>query len=225
MIDYRFIEDISSQRQGKAECGQSPSPGDVGRCEPPRMSHWVDALRARRRLLADADDAAKVDLLIGHLIAEGEGDISRTMATIADDGVYRSWGGTRGYTATKAGQQRIYEAVYARNPDAYNLRLDIERLFVGRDGVCMDGVLEKEVTGDVLVDMGFPLPEGATPSDRFVLFRRQALFVSYVDGLMRGEDIYWDEGGTVVCLVDGPVGGHTAADHSAGTTGEDDDGA
>lgn len=165
--------------------------------DPPRIDQWVAAVEARKASLTDSVDVQRVDVLIEHLVAEGDRDVKRTMRTIADGGVYHAWGGSKTSVATKAEQRRLYEAVYAENPDAFNLSMDIERFFVDVDGVCMDGVLHKEVTADALRAMGLEPPAGATEFDLFVVSRRQALFVSYVDGLMFGEDLYWDEGATV----------------------------
>lgn len=169
--------------------------------DPPRISTWVAAVEARKASLTDPLDIQRVGLLIEHLVAEGDRDVDRTMRTIADSGVYHAWGGNKTSVATKPEQRKLYEAVLEDNPDTFHLYMDIERFFVDVDGVCMDGVLHKEVTAEALRMMGIQPPAGAAESDLFVVSRRQALFVSYADGLMFGEDLYWDEGATVSRLA------------------------
>jgi hypothetical protein len=159
----------------------------------PRIAQWLGILQKRKRSLTDDEQIAWMDLLIEHLAAEHERDLPRTMQTISDRGRYNSWGGRNAYTATTAEQEAIYRTGLEASPNTFNLTLEIERCFSGADGICMDGVLHKEFTGPAVLERGLQLPEGADQSDTFVVSRRLALFVSFLDGLMAGEDMYRDD--------------------------------
>jgi hypothetical protein len=163
----------------------------------PRIEQWVAALERRRSALTDPERIAELDLLIEHLVAEHERDLPRTMRTVSPRGGYHSWGGAKPYTATTPEQEVLYRKALDGSPNTFNLCLEVERFFSGPDGICMDGVLHKELTGQAVLDMGFALPDGADPSGTFVVSRRMALFVSYLDGLMAGEDMYRDDHGVV----------------------------
>lgn len=160
--------------------------------ELPSISQWVASLKERQSAIDGPQRRAELDLLIEHLMAEAERDLPRTMATLSPRGGYHSWGGSSPYTATIAEQERLYRTVLDRSENAFNLGLEIERFFSGPDGICMDGMLHKEATADEVVAMGGALPAGAGEG-AFVVSRRMALFVSYADGLMAGEDMYRDD--------------------------------
>jgi hypothetical protein len=168
----------------------------------PRISQWVAALEERKRALTDPQRIAEMDLLIEHLVAEEERDLPRTMATLSPRGSYHSWGGPGSYTASVPEQGGIYQSVLDASPNTFNLAMEIERCFSGPDGVCLDGVLHKQASADEVAGMGLALPEGADPDGDFVVSRRMALFVSYLDGLMAGEDMYRDFGGTVLTAAE-----------------------
>ena len=177
----------------------TPTPAEPGL---PRISQWVAALEERRRTLSDPQRIAEMDLLIEHLVAEEERDLPRTMRTLSPRGSYHSWGGPGSYTASVDEQGQIYQRVLDASPNTFNLAMEIERCFSGPDGICLDGVLHKQASADEVAKMGLALPDGADPDGDFVVSRRMALFVSFMDGLMAGEDMYRDFGGTVLTAED-----------------------
>jgi hypothetical protein len=168
----------------------------------PRISQWVAALEERKRALSDPERVAEMDLLIEHLVAEHERDLPRTLRTVNPRGSYHSWGGTHPYSATVDEQAGLYQAALDASPHTFDLAMEIERCFSGPDGIALDGVLHKQATADEVARMGLDLPEGADPESDFVVSRRMALFVSFMDGLMAGEDMYRDVGGTVMTAAD-----------------------
>jgi hypothetical protein len=159
----------------------------------PRITQWVGALEERRSRLSDPQRIAELDLLIEHLVAEDERDLRRTMATLSDRGAYHSWGGRSAYTATVPEQEVLYRTVLDESPHTFHLALEIERFFSGPYGICMDGVLHKEATAHEVIKMGHSVPGNAEPGEPLVVSRRMALMVSFVDGLMAGEDMYRDD--------------------------------
>ena len=168
----------------------------------PRISQWVAALEERKGRLTDPQRAAELDLLIEHLTAEDQRDLPRTLATVSLRGAYHSWGGSRAYTATVPEQADIYREVLDRSEHTFHLALEMERFFSGPDGICLDGYLHKQTTADEVIAMGHAVPPGADPGELLVLTRRMALFVSFVDGLMAGEDMYRDDHGTVTTATE-----------------------
>jgi hypothetical protein len=163
----------------------------------PRIAQWIAALEERKRRLSDPERVAELDLLIEHLAAEDERDLPRTMATLSDRGTYHSWGGRSSYTATVRKQEVLYRTALDASPHTFHLAMEIERYFSGPDGICMDGVLHKQATADEIATKGYALPDGAHSGEPLVLSRRMALMVSFIDGLMAGEDMYRDDHGIV----------------------------
>lgn len=168
----------------------------------PRISQWVVALEARRAHLTDPERIAEMDLLIEHLAAEGDRDLTRTMATLSPRGIYHSWGGSSPYTATIDEQELLYHQVLEGSANTFNLTLEIERCFSGPDGICVDGVLHKEATADEVVEMGHSVPPDADPDAPLVVSRRMAVLVSFIDGLMAGEDMYRDDHAVVTSAAE-----------------------
>jgi hypothetical protein len=82
--------------------------------------------------------------------------------------------------------------------------MDIERFWVCDDGIAMDGVLHRLHRVEELGAMGEVAPDGLSPEEEVVHSRRTALFVSFRDGLMLGEDLYYDATATVT-PVRGPA--------------------
>jgi len=162
----------------------------------PRIDQWVGALRVRRAGLTDPERVAELDLLIEHLVAEGERDLARTLATVSPHGTYHSWGGSGPYTATTAQQAELYHQALDASPHTFDLAMEVERFHSGQDGICMDGVLHKQATREEVEERGLAVPDAA--HEVFVMSRRMALFVSYVDGLLIGEDMYRDDHADVV---------------------------
>jgi hypothetical protein len=130
----------------------------------PRIAQWVRALEQRRSRLTDPERIGELDLLIEHLVAEGERDLPRTMATLSERGSYHSWGGRSPYTATVREQEELYRAVLDDSPHTFHLAMEIERFFSSPDGIAMDGVLHKQATAEEVTRAGYPVPKGAKPA-------------------------------------------------------------
>ncbi len=166
----------------------------------PSITLWVAALQERKAKLSNPEWVREMDLLIEHLVAEDLRDLPRTLATVSPRGAYHSWGGSKGYTATTAEQAEIYRDALASSPHTFDLAMQVERCMSGPDGICMDGMLHKQATYDEVVAGGHAPPPGVTRDEPLVLTRRMALFVSFLDGLLAGEDMYRDDHGTVTTL-------------------------
>jgi hypothetical protein len=164
---------------------------------------WVEDLRGRAKDITDAQHLVMIDCFIEHMVSERSGDIDRFMRTMIPEPVYRSWGGRPrppgvGPSVRRGAEVRdTYQRMMDR-PDGFpQFEMQIERFFVGDDGLAMDGVLHRLLRGAEVIDMGEALPDGASPDGHFVHSRRMALFVSFEDGLMVGEDMYNDSTATV----------------------------
>jgi hypothetical protein len=92
-----------------------------------------------------------------------------------------------------AEQERLYRTALDESSNTFNLAMEIERLFSGPDGICMDGILHKQATAEEVTQRGYQVPEGANADEPLVVSRRMALMVSFMDGLMSGEDMYRDD--------------------------------
>ncbi|HEY1967045.1 MAG TPA: hypothetical protein VGH89_03805 [Pseudonocardia sp.] len=180
----------------------------------PTALDWIDHLEQRKRKLTDPADVAKIDVLVEHLMAEFTHDWDATMATMLDAGVSRAWGGGAFLKALEVDGTNVmpnsvrrgfYEGVTEAGGDsAFRfLALETERLFVGEDGVVCDGVLWNIVPGEQLDQWGAELPAGGSPDKIYAVGRRLALFLSFQDGKIVGEDTYWDQNYEVREL-DGP---------------------
>ncbi len=163
---------------------------------------WVRFVEERKGETTVPAHARMIDCFIEHMVSERSGEIDRFMRTMVDDPVYRSWGRPRpaGAAPVVRGRDEIkarYKALMAR-PDGFpQFELETERFFVGDDGIAMDGTLRQQLRGSELGGAGVGLPDAGSPDDVFVVSRRMALFVSYRDGLMCGEDCYYDATATV----------------------------
>jgi len=181
----------------------------------PNALDWIEFLEERKGKLTDPDDVAKVDVFIRHLLTEYKHDFDGTLDTMAPDGASRCWGGGpmlevlgTGSTnvMTNVDRKPFYEAVTeASGENAFKfVAMDTERFFVGQDGIVLEGILWNIVPGDQLAIWKADLPEGGDPDATYGLGQRMALFMSYRDGKIVGEDTYWDANYEVRPL-DGPV--------------------
>lgn len=175
--------------------------GDV-----PNAKDWIEFVRDRRAKLTNADEIAMVDMFIEHLVAEYVHDVPAAIGTMHPEGTSRHWGGGP-----------MVESLPAELPNSargefygqmvelggYNalkfVALDTDRFIVGEDGIFTDGVLWNTVTGREL-DLwgGGPLPDGCSEDDTFQIGRRLAIVMSFRDGRIVGEDLYWDGPATVL---------------------------
>ena len=168
---------------------------------------WVSRVEAQKARVSDPRQRQMLDCFIEHMVSERSGDIDRFMRTMIDEPVYRSWGRPRpagaGPSVRRGEEIRTLYLGMMNRPDGFpQFDLDIERFFVGDDALAMDGVFLREARGYELEALGEELPPGGSPDGRFVLSRRMALFISFRDGLMCGEDTYFDVRATVEPLDD-----------------------
>lgn len=168
---------------------------------------WVAFVEGQKARVSDPNQLQMLDCFIEHMVSERSGDIDRFMRTMIEEPVYRSWGRPRpagaGPSIRRGDEVRaLYLSMMAR-PDGFpQFELDTERFFVGDDGLAMDGTLRREARGHELEMLGEPLPPRTSPDDRVVVSRRMALFISFRDGLMCGEDTYFDAHASVEPLDD-----------------------
>jgi hypothetical protein len=177
----------------------------------PNGLNWIQNVEARKKQLADPEDIRMVDAFIAHLQAEFDQDVGAAMGTMTEDGFSRHWGGgpmVEELPAVVPNQQRfdLYrEMVRLGGKYAFKFtEMETERLWVGPDGICTDGVLWNVVRGNELEFWGGgKLPEDCTVDDTFVIGRRAAIFMSYQGDQQVGEDIFWD-GTCEVAKIDPP---------------------
>jgi hypothetical protein len=163
---------------------------------------WVNVVEQQKSRVSDPKHLQMLDCFIEHMVSERSGDIDRFMRTMIDEPIYRSWGRPRppgaGPSVRRGQEIRTLYLGMMNRPDGFpQFDLDTERFFVGDDGLAMDGVFQREARGYELDALGEELPPGGSPDGRFVLSRRMALFISFRDGLMCGEDTYFDARATV----------------------------
>jgi hypothetical protein len=160
---------------------------------------WVAFLERAKKSVTDPKHQAMIDVFIEHLVAETSNQLERTMATLVPDAVYHVWGqtpiGPDAPEGSKASREQVranYEAGMNSSRGFPRYELKTERFFVGDDGLAMDGTILAPVIGTELVAWGQELPAGTAEDDEFVVSQRLALFIPFRDGLMVGEDMYWD---------------------------------
>jgi hypothetical protein len=171
----------------------------------PDMARFVEFLEARKAETGNPKHAAMIDLLIEHSVAEvRDHDIDRTMATLVDDCVYHYWGDAA--MAAAIGGQTIHrETVRANYLEQMangrlamdSLEVEVDHFFINDDAIAWDGYVRSLLSGAVLAEMGVPLPDGGTVENFFVQRTRAAIVIPFRDGLMVGEDYYFDGQGTV----------------------------
>jgi hypothetical protein len=161
--------------------------------------HWIAALEERKQGVEDARHAAMVDVFIEHLRAEYDHNFDAAVATMTPDGASRVWGGGvfasgAREAAPNAERGRLYRFATQVVSNAFKfIELDMERFHAGDDGLAMDGTLWNTVSGAELSQWGGSLPAGRASEDAFVVGIRVALFMRFENGLIVGEDMYWDD--------------------------------
>jgi hypothetical protein len=166
----------------------------------PDFRTFLSLLESQRSKATNARHAEMLDVLIEHCVAEVlEADLDRTMETVADDGVYHYWGGADAgprqsgvRTANKTQQRGLYEIMLSGGPLTHKLSIDVERFFINDDAICWDGMVNMYATGTDLLAQGRKLPAGGRPEDEYVTRSRCAIFISFKDKKLVGEDYYFD---------------------------------
>lgn len=167
----------------------------------PDLTKFVDFLEARKAEAENPKHAAMIGLLIEHTVAETRDlDIDRTMATLVDDCVYHNWGDRRVPELLALPREADRDAVRASYLTHMksgvlkmdNIEVDVEHFFVSDDAIAWDGYSRVRLPGAMLAKAGVPLTDGGTPEDDFVLTVRTMIVIPFRDGLMAGEDFYYD---------------------------------
>jgi hypothetical protein len=165
------------------------------------MAKFLDFLEARKAGAENPKHAAMIGVLIEHTVAEVRDlDIDRTMATLVDDCVYHNWGDRRvpellalpreaDRDSVRASYLALMESGVLRMG---NIEVDVEHFFVSDDAIAWDGYNSVRLPGAMLAKAGVPLAGGGTPEDDFALTVRTVTVIPFRDGLMVGEDIYYD---------------------------------
>jgi hypothetical protein len=164
------------------------------------MAKFIDFLEARKAETENPKHGAMIDVLIEHSVAEvKDHDIERTMATLVDDCVYHRYGDER---MIQQMGERVFrrEAVHANYLASMEngslamdqLEVDIEHFFISDDAIAWDGYLRMRMPGALLARAGVQLPAGTTADDDFVQSSRIVIVIPFRDGLMVGEDFYFD---------------------------------
>lgn len=173
---------------------------------PVSYERWVEALRQRAESVKDPAHLEMIDCFIEHMVAERTGDLDRFMRTMIDEPVYRSWGRSRppgvAPSVRRCAEIRaLYDGMMLQRPGGFpEFELEMERFFVGDDGLAMDGYLHRLARAEELESLGEERPASAAPDDHYVVTRRTALFVSFHDGRMVGEDRYYDSVASVTAV-------------------------
>lgn len=171
----------------------------------PDMGRFVEFLEARKAETENPKHAAMLGLLIEHSVAEvRDHDIDRTMATLVEDCVYHNYGDPLMVERNggPAIDRKTVRANYLANIANGTLNMDsleveIEHFFISDDAIAWDGYTLLRLPGVVLAEVGVSLPDGGTVDDDFVQRTRSVIVIPFRDGLMVGEDFYFDGQGTL----------------------------
>jgi hypothetical protein len=165
----------------------------------PDMARFIDFLEARKAETENPKHTAMIDVLIEHSLAEvRDHDIDRTMSTLVEDCVYHYYGdplmasGERRVTYRDAVRANYLADMAAGALDMDSLEVEVEHFFINDDAIAWDGYARFRVPGAALAAQGVPLPDGGTADDVYVQRTRTAIFIPFRDGLMVGEDYYFD---------------------------------
>ncbi|MFF4806353.1 hypothetical protein ACFY1U_49700 [Streptomyces sp. NPDC001351] len=171
----------------------------------PDMTRFVDFLEAQKAATQNPKHAAMIDLLIEHSVAEvRDHDIDRTMATLVQDCVYHNYGDPE-MVERQGGrviERDVVRANYLANMangtlEMDALEVDVEHFFINDDAIAWDGYTRFRLPGAALAEAGVPLPDGGTAEDVYVQTTRAVIVIPFRDGLMVGEDFYFDGSGTL----------------------------
>jgi hypothetical protein len=171
----------------------------------PDMARFMDFLEARKAETKNSKHAAMIGVLIEHSLAEvRDHDIDRTMSTLVQDCVYHYWGdaSTVEQIGTRVADRERVRANYLADMangglEMDSLEVEVEHFFINDDAIAWDGYLRFRVSGAALAATGVPLPDGGTVEDDYVRRTRAVIVIPFRDGLMVGEDFYFDGQGTL----------------------------
>lgn len=167
------------------------------------MGNFIAYLEARRAEVENPRHSAMLDVLIEHTIAEVRDlDIERTMDTLVEEPVYHYWGDLvamrmGGIDPPRSANRAQVRAAYEDGMREGWLRMDtleieVERFFISDEAIAWDGVQYMRVPGAALAANGEPFTDGGTVDDAYIKASRSAVFISFRDGRMVGEDFYLD---------------------------------
>jgi hypothetical protein len=175
---------------------QEKSPSGTAFRLPDAMA-WVAWLEVERGRTTNGRHEAMLTVFIEHLRAEADRDIDRVMATVVADPSYSHYvfgdGPGRALTSWDAVRNKYIER-FEKTPSFYvHAEIRPHRYFISDEGLCCDGEMHLLVDSDAVIAMGLTIPEPGTSEDLYVVMAKMALFVSYRDGLIVGEDVYWGD--------------------------------
>jgi hypothetical protein len=152
-------------------------------------TRWTGYLAERRDREPDPRYAAMIGTLLEHVEAEQAVDFARFLRHQISEPVYRRFGAVEWQLPPDV---RTWFGRMSAEGTFPKYELETERLMVGDDGLATDGILKMEAKGSQLLAHNMTLPDGGTEKDSFIVYRRFAIFISFQDGKMVGEDSYRD---------------------------------
>jgi hypothetical protein len=127
--------------------------------------------------------------LIEHVEAEQAVDVERFLRHQVAEPIYRRYGAVEWQLPEEV---RTWFGRMSAEGTFPRYELETDRLVVGDDGLATDGILKMEAKGSQLLAHNMVLPADGSESDSYLVYRRFAMFISFQDGKMVGEDSYRD---------------------------------
>jgi hypothetical protein len=148
---------------------------------------WITDLEGRKKDLPP-NHGALVDVFIEHLRSEQAADLERYLAHQIPEPVYRRSGAVEWHLSSN-----VHEWFGSMAEDTFPVyEMETDCFIVTDNLIVTDGVLKMTAVGSKVVAHGMTLPDGGGNSDRYLVYRRFAIFISFEDGRMAGEDTYRD---------------------------------
>jgi hypothetical protein len=146
------------------------------------LDRWIANLRARKANLTEPRHRAMVDVFIEHIEAERACDVERFLAHQVEHPVYRRFGAVEWHLPPDVKQ---WYSVMESGGEFPEYEMEMERFFVGDDGIATDGVLKMRSTGRKLVAHNMTLPADGAEDDTYIVTRRFAMFIPFVEDTYR----------------------------------------
>jgi ketosteroid isomerase-like protein len=172
----------------------------------PSYAAWIEDLEERCAVLERPELAALVAAYIEHLRSEQASDLGRLMSHMAPDVTYHRYGVVTQSLNADELRSEMQAIIAAGGFPEYQMAM--EHLVVDGSTLVVQGELVCEATGTQLTALGRLLPEGAQPTETFIVTQRLAAFFDFADGLMTREVTY--RGPTTVVRADQPGEGAAA---------------
>ena len=157
----------------------------IGQVDPQR---WIDSLERYRVELVTPAQVSNFECYVEHITSEQAGDLERILAHMTDDVLYRNFGATTDtFQGKEEVRRRLRPGVEAGFP---MMEMHYDSFIVGSSSIGMAGTLYASGTAAQLRGVGRVLPEGTGGDDMLIVATPIAVFFSYRDGLMCGEDAF-----------------------------------